>query len=224
MKQQTDAAVGAASCRPGASPSPVNGRGHDISCPLTPCRDLQSSETKSRWPVCVVSRKSERGGPGKKRQRLPGIFLRGWCAVCGQNSRRIFTPCPLPCFYGWYSYSVISGFSMRVVCGGYPEFLPPATWTLGGGVEFHGIRFAVVDGSFWIVSANADRGFRQMLTRPCQQMLTRQRSASPRISYLLNPRFSPPAWTIRTSPSAASSLMTVDTVGRHSPVRFAIHV
>jgi hypothetical protein len=37
------------------------------------------------------------------------------------------------------------------------------------------------------VSANADRGFRQMLTRACQQMLTRQRSTSARTSYSLIP-------------------------------------
>lgn len=38
-------------------------------------------------------------------------------------------------------------------------------------------------GSLWVVSANADRLFRQMLTRTRQQMLTRQRIAADRTSY-----------------------------------------
>jgi hypothetical protein len=46
---------------------------------------------------------------------------------------------------------------------------------------------------FWVVSANADRSVRQMLTRACQEMLTRQGMAAALTSYRLIPRFRPPA-------------------------------
>ena len=69
--------------------------------------------------------------------------------------------------------------------------------------------------SLWVLSANADRDSRQMLTRHlCWQVSVNW--------YLEIPRFRPPLYRVLTNPSSSSSPIVVLTVGRLSPQRCAM--